>query len=92
MSGSYENVLAFQWYSYDLLTAWLENYTEEYYYFMYRWRILRGFHIAVDFYMVVYHLYNVQSLDFQGPPLQMALERDWPASKSCPAHNKQQVH
>jgi hypothetical protein len=33
-----------------------------------------------------------KSLDFQGPPLPMALEMDFPASKSLrPAPNKQQV-
>jgi hypothetical protein len=34
-----------------------------------------------------------KSIDFRGPPLPMALENDFPASKSlCPAPYQQQVH
>jgi hypothetical protein len=39
------------------------------------------------------HFRSQKSLDFQGPPLPMALEMDFPASKSLhPAPYKRQVH
>jgi hypothetical protein len=39
------------------------------------------------------HFRAQKSLDFQGPPLPMTLEMDFPASKSLrPAPYKQQVH
>ncbi len=39
------------------------------------------------------HIRTQKNLDFQGPPLPLALEMDFSASKSLgPAPNKQQVH